>query len=500
MKKIWIWVTCGILALGFIVAFLLGTGDEAPAMTPKIPTPSPTPITLLPNPEWLETHFSEPLVYEDLDILPNIKTDTYPNTTCIVYSNGEVCYIPEKCYKYEKSQDGQKAVILASSGNIWFVDTHGTKLLSQDASNFSLTCDGTYLYFTAFNTLFGYDPQTTIVETLYKSETNFSFMTASPAGNYCVFSVTPGELRILAQKSGIITTFSSDSEINISSVATISEDGQWIYGYSPEMGFTRISTTNKTFTQLFPATNMISKLYFNKDATECYYEYQNSLYFCAKGKNPTKVLDVKDSWWQLLSQQPKDLYKRNYLYIHDMFFYDGAFDQQPFIYKNSALYVLNRNSNNISLEPYIDNVLWHNDFSFISKDSLPKRISDDFKEILAYSHDILLYVDLSFKLQAYNMRTNKIIFTMREADVDRFAFSRDGDFYYITPSGILMKYAFDNNEHVKLNDFSVNWHYLFALLVEQDGDIYIQDFRTEDTKIYFVSTEEPYLIYLGEEA
>ena len=280
MRKIWIWATCGFLALCLVAVFLFSAGDATPTITPKIPTsdptPSPTPITLEPDPpNWWETQFFNPIIYENLDIFPNIKTDKYPNTTCVVYSSGDVCYIPEVCSSYEKSQNGQKAVVLAESGKLWFINSNGARVLAQNVSDCSLAGDGSYLYFISNNNLYGYDPKTDNTKRLYTPTTEIAFVVSSPSGDYCAFSESANQLRILERRSGKNSAVAL--ETRITSVATISEDGQWLYGYCPEIGFVRVNTTNKTLTQLSPAGDMITKLYFNKTATELYYEYNENL-------------------------------------------------------------------------------------------------------------------------------------------------------------------------------------------------------------------------------
>ncbi len=521
MRKIGVWATCGFLALCLITAFLFSTGEVAPTITPKIPAPSPTPIVLEPGLDFGETYFSEPLVYKDLDIFPNIKTDTCQNATCVVYGSGEVCYISEPYSKYEKSQDGQKAALLTTSGKLWFIDAHGTQVLSWDVSDFSLAGNGSYLYYISNSKLYGYDPETTNIELLYVSAATISFMVSSPAGGYCAFSESTTQIRVWKRKSG--TSFIIALETKITSVAAISEDGQWIYGYSPEIGFVRVNTANNTITQLSATGDMIRKLYFNKDATELYYEYEDTLYFCNRQKMPIKLLDLDSSSWNPLLEQQDDVYTREYLYVDNMFFYNGTFSEDVLVYGRNNLYQLKRDDDNISLESHCENVVWHNDFSVIYKkentfwhchiySDLPHHntISAEaaaqgstivnYANWYPYANGIIFYMDNKMVLHGCDSSTKGDLFALNFADVTDYVISKNGDsLYFLTTNGVLHGYAVGRGTQIQLGNFPSISDFPDVSLLAEDGGVYLRDDRESETKIYRLSLEAPYITYLGEE-
>lgn len=466
-----------------------------------------------------ETRFAKPVSYSDLDIFPEIQTNQYTNATCVVYDNGDICYIPGPTSRYEKSQDRQIAILLTRDLTLWQIDETGTRIVFPDVSDFSFAGNGSYLYFICEGNLFGYDTATEIVELLVVPTTMMSLVASSPNGNYCVYTESATQFHVWNKETDSTITTAPDTKL--SSVAAVSDDGQWVYGYSPEDGFVRIHTTDGALTPLSAAGDFIPKLYFNADATELYYEYEGALYFSDHTGVKTKFLDSTGLGWRLLLQQSTDLYTRENLYVQNLYFYNDSFDNQ-FVRVGNTLHQLIRVKLGETTEPllilYEAAPAWIDETCLITQNNtqlthhkqdangiittidLPAEILNNQAQILSCSADTLFYIDSEQKLHGYAIDDQKELIML---DFNRigYAFSKDDtEFFYMYSDHIIQGYSMQNASKVIISDFAhipendADELFLHA----RDSGVYLYDSSGQSgTGLYRISTEEPYVTYVG---
>lgn len=476
-------------------------------------TPEPTPMPTLPMSSSSasaigETRFSEPAA--GMDWINDVKMEGQ-TTTCVSYSNGITCYIPGVLVESQTSWDRQVAALLTEEGNLWWIDSYGIKELAQNVFLFALSRDGNYVYFVSNRILYCYDKRSDTRQRMTSLTTNLNSMAVSYDGGYCAYAYPNRKAAVIERESGTVTNL----DTKLMTLGAVSTDGQWIYGQSPnDFSYIRVNTKDSSFIQLTPP-NGGGKFYFNKDATQLYYEDDYILYFCDESGTCSKLLEENEEnqWFYFLSHEYKDT---------DLLFnfYHGSL-QNAFLCVGNNVYTLkNTGTDGAYLETVQENALWMSYNCFIFKEETDyiaycadsanwweyKKLPIETTEhlFLDYSsYGMLFYVNESAEVCGYSIEDGSTYLIADFYNVLDWTLASDGSVLYYIEDNILKGFSVWEKRSIDLYDFSPFNDEFGKANIEWEcngfGEVYLKAYTATDSAIYRLQlhTINPKLIYLG---